>query len=54
MKPAQHPTALRVQALLLAAGLDAQVVEFEQPTRTSAEAATAATAAAAEPAMIEV
>lgn len=41
MKPAQHPTALRVQALLHAAGLDAQVVEFEQPTRTSAEAASA-------------
>ena len=41
MKPAQHPTALRVQALLHAAGLDAQVVEFEQPTRTSAEAAAA-------------
>lgn len=41
MKPAQHPTALRVQALLHEAGLDAQVVEFEQPTRTSAEAASA-------------
>lgn len=41
MKPASHPTALRVQSLLRAAGLDAQVVEFEQPTRTSAEAATA-------------
>lgn len=41
MKPAQHPTALRVQALLHDKGLDAQVVEFEQPTRTSAEAAAA-------------
>ena len=41
MKPAQHPTALRVQALLHDAGVDAQVVEFEQPTRTSAEAAAA-------------
>lgn len=41
MKPAQHPTALRVQSLLHEAGLDIQVVEFEQPTRTSAEAASA-------------
>ena len=41
MKPAQHPTALRVQGLLHEAGLDVQVVEFEQPTRTSAEAAAA-------------
>ena len=41
MKPAQHPTALRVQSLLHEAGLDVQVVEFEQPTRTSAEAASA-------------
>ena len=41
MKPAQHPSAQRVQALLHAAGLDVQVVEFEQPTRTSAEAAAA-------------
>jgi Cys-tRNA(Pro) deacylase len=41
MKPAQHPTALRVQALLHEQGLDARVVEFEQPTRTSAEAAAA-------------
>lgn len=41
MKPAQHPTALRVQALLDEQGLDVQVVEFEQPTRTSAEAAAA-------------
>ena len=41
MKPARHPTALRVAELLRAAGLDATVVEFEQPTRTSAEAAAA-------------
>ena len=41
MKPAQHPTSLRMQALLHEAGLDVQVVEFEQPTRTSAEAAAA-------------
>jgi len=41
MKPAQHPTALRTAQLLRDAGLDATVVEFEQPTRTSAEAAAA-------------
>lgn len=41
MKPAQHPTALRTQSLLEAAGLPGRVVEFEQPTRTSAEAAEA-------------
>lgn len=41
MKPAQHPTALRVSQLLAEAGLQTQVVEFEQPTRTSAEAAAA-------------
>lgn len=41
MKPAQHPSALRVQSLLREVGLDVQVVEFEQPTRTSAEAAAA-------------
>ena len=41
MKPAQHPTALRTQRLLLDAGVDTQVVEFDQPTRTSAEAAAA-------------
>jgi hypothetical protein len=34
MKPAQHPTALRVQTLLHDQGLDARIVEFEQPTRT--------------------
>ena len=41
MKPAGHPTAQRTQQLLAAAGLAGAVVEFEQPTRTSAEAATA-------------
>ena len=41
MKPAQHPTALRIAQLLRDAGVDTQVVEFEQTTRTSAEAAAA-------------
>ncbi|NMG31250.1 YbaK/EbsC family protein [Aromatoleum evansii] len=41
MKPAQHPTALRTAQLLAEAGVDTRVVEFEQPTRTSAEAAAA-------------
>ena len=41
MKPARHPTALRVAQLLHEAGVGTQVVEFEQPTRTSAEAAAA-------------
>ena len=41
MKPAEHPTAQRTQQLLVAAGLAGSVVEFEQPTRTSAEAAAA-------------
>jgi len=41
MKPARHPTALRTAQLLRDAGLDARVVEFDQPTRTSAEAAAA-------------
>ena len=41
MKPAQHLTALRTQQLLVDAGLSGRVVEFEQPTRTSAEAAEA-------------
>ncbi|HQU89226.1 MAG: YbaK/EbsC family protein [Zoogloeaceae bacterium] len=41
MKPAQHPSALRISRLLKDAGIDVQVVEFEQPTRTSAEAAAA-------------
>ena len=37
MKPALHPTAVRTAQLLRDAGIEAQVVEFEQPTRTSAE-----------------
>jgi len=41
MKPAQHPTALRTAQLLRDAGIDTHVVEFEQPTRTSIEAAAA-------------
>ena len=41
MKPARHPTALRIAQLLREAGIDTRVVEFEQPTRTSAEAAAA-------------
>jgi prolyl-tRNA editing enzyme YbaK/EbsC (Cys-tRNA(Pro) deacylase) len=41
MKPARHPTALRTAELLRDAGIDAVVVEFEQSTRTSAEAAAA-------------
>ena len=41
MKPATHPTALRTQQLLAECGVATTVVEFEQPTRTSAEAAAA-------------
>jgi prolyl-tRNA editing enzyme YbaK/EbsC (Cys-tRNA(Pro) deacylase) len=41
VKPARHPTALRTEELLRDAGIDTQVVEFEQTTRTSAEAAAA-------------
>lgn len=41
MKPSRHPTALRVAQLLRDAGVATDVVEFEQPTRTSAEAAAA-------------
>jgi len=41
MKPAQHPSALRIAALLRDAAIEANVVEFEQPTRTSADAAAA-------------
>jgi prolyl-tRNA editing enzyme YbaK/EbsC (Cys-tRNA(Pro) deacylase) len=41
MKPAEHPTALRTSQLLREAGIDTHVVEFEQPTRTSVEAAAA-------------
>ena len=41
MRPAQHPTALRNAQLLQQAGIQTQVVEFEQPVRTSADAAAA-------------
>jgi len=41
MKPAQHPTALRIRELLQNSGVEANVVEFEQTTRTSADAAAA-------------
>ncbi len=41
MKAAEHPTALRTSQLLREAGVDTRVVEFEQATRTSAEAAAA-------------
>lgn len=48
MKSATHPSAIRIQHLLKTAGLTGQVVEFEQPTRTSAEAAEAIGCAVAE------
>ncbi|HEX4984829.1 MAG TPA: YbaK/EbsC family protein [Burkholderiales bacterium] len=48
MKPATHPAALRIQKLLDDARVDSRVVEFEQPTRTSAEAASAIGCAVAE------
>lgn len=41
MRPARHPAALRTADLLQAAGITPRVVEFDQPTRTSAEAAAA-------------
>jgi len=41
MKPATHPTSLRIQQLLAEARINSKVVEFEYPTRTSAEAAAA-------------
>ena len=41
MKPAKHPNAMRTWQLLRDAGIDTRVVEFEQPTRTSADAAAA-------------
>jgi len=39
VKPVTHPTALRIQRLLAEAQVGSRVVEFEQATRTSAEAA---------------
>lgn len=41
MRPATHPTALRVQQAGRDLGLDIAVVEFEQSTRSAAEAARA-------------
>ena len=41
MRPAQHPTAQRNAQLLQQAGILTDVVEFEHPVRTSAEAAAA-------------
>jgi hypothetical protein len=41
VKTATHPASLRIQALLAEAGVPALVVEFDQPTRTSADAALA-------------
>lgn len=41
MKPAEHPTAQRLQRSLHERGIATAVVEFEQATRTSAEAAAA-------------
>ncbi|MDP5238852.1 YbaK/EbsC family protein [Uliginosibacterium sp. 31-16] len=48
MKPAIHPNACRIQQLLDQAGVVTTVVEFEQPTRTSAEAAEAVGCSVAE------
>lgn len=48
MKPATHPNACRIQQLLDEAGIVTTVVEFEQPTRTSAEAAEAVGCSVAE------
>ena len=36
-----HPNALRIQAALIAAGVQTDVVQFAESTRTAAEAATA-------------
>ncbi|RME82798.1 MAG: YbaK/EbsC family protein [Caldilineae bacterium] len=41
MRPATHPTALRVQEAGRALGLDIRVMEFDQSTRTAADAAAA-------------
>lgn len=48
MKPATHPNACRIQQLLDQAGIVTTVVEFEQPTRTSVEAAEAVGCSVAE------
>ena len=41
MKPAVHPTALRTRQALHDAGVQSEPVEFEQSTKTSADAAAA-------------
>ena len=41
MKPATHPSAVRIRDLLAAAGIASNVVEFEHSVRTSKEAADA-------------
>ena len=41
MQPARHPVARRTEQMLHAAGIDSAVVEFEQSTRTSGDAAMA-------------
>jgi hypothetical protein len=41
MKAARRSTSLRTAEPLRATGIDGAVVEFEQPTRTSTEAAAA-------------
>lgn len=48
MKPATHPTAVRIRDMLAAAGVASNVVEFEHPVRTSQEAADAIGCSAAE------
>lgn len=41
MRPATHASALRIGQILREAGIESNVVEFDRPTRTSAEAAAA-------------
>jgi prolyl-tRNA editing enzyme YbaK/EbsC (Cys-tRNA(Pro) deacylase) len=41
MRPPQNPTAIKYQQLLTEMGIDTQVVEFEQATRTAQDAADA-------------
>lgn len=41
MHSSHHPTAMRIAALLHKAGIHTQIIEFDSPTRTSAEAAVA-------------
>ncbi len=48
MKPATHPSAVRIRDLLATAGIASNVVEFERSVRTSKEAADAIGCSAAE------